>query len=210
MVDSNQQDGPRDIPIEPDEIDNLSRFTPPDEPIYDATGRLVRLLITPKDCLPPGVSAAEIIAGQPRGTLVTLGTVAGEVHSVELKKHQWQDKLLESYWLNGYFQAVNLTTGEIFTAPCLALPKSYGLEVANAFRDPNTRRAALGVSIGLRAFTRGAVTYEWFVNNHLIPAASRVVDSLSQKITRDLVGSGAIKQLPGNFDARGHVTIAGK
>ena len=75
MTSNQRQDdnGAHEIPIEPDEIENLSRFTPPDEPIYDATGRLVRLLITPKDMLPPGAIAAEIIAGQPRGTLVTPG-----------------------------------------------------------------------------------------------------------------------------------------
>jgi hypothetical protein len=207
MSASNGQDGARDIPIEPDEIDRLAHSVE-HTPTFDPTGRVVRLLITPKDFLPPGTLPDRIIGGQPEGTTVTLGTLAGEIHSVEKHEHMWQEKLLESWWLNGYFQAVNATTGEVFNAPCAALPKAYGLQVATAFRDPDLKLAALGVTIGLIKKQRGGVAYEWFVRDHMTNVAADRVGKISNMLAENLLGAN-LKQIPGSFDARGHV-VAGK
>lgn len=203
MTASNRQDhdGAREIPIEPDEIDRLAHAID-HQPAFDPTGRVVRLLITPKDFLPPGTDPNQIIGGSPRGTMVTLGTLAGEIHSVKMHSHEWQGKTLESWWLEGYFQAVNAATGEVFTAPCAALPKAYGLEVAAAFRDPDLKMAALGVTVGLKAVTRGAIAYEWYVRNHMTSETAARVARLSDQITQSLLAS-TLKTLPGNFDAAG-------
>jgi len=209
MSDLNRQDGPRDIPIEPDEIDRLAHVID-QTPQFDPAGRVVRLLITPKDFLPPGVLPNQIIGGQPTGTMVTLGTLAGEIHSVEKHEHEWQGKTLESWWLNGYFQAVNATTGEVFNAPCAALPKAYGLQVAASFRDPDVKLAALGVTIGLKAVVRGAIAYEWIVRDHMTSVSAARVGKLSDMLAQNLIGAGGpVMSLPGSFDARGHV-VAGK
>lgn len=209
MSDANGQDaghGAQDIPLEPDEIERLAHSIekPPE---FDQTGRVVRLLITPKDFLPPGMDPMQIIGGHPRGTMITLGTLAGEIHGVEKHEHDWQGKKLESYWLTGYFEAVNAVTGEPFSAPCAALPKAYGLRVAAVFHDPATRLAALGVTVGLKAVTRGAIAYEWFVRDHMQHAAAARVSALSSKLATALLapGSGSGLKLPGNFDEGGRL-----
>jgi hypothetical protein len=197
MSDANGQGGPSEIPIEPDEIDRLAS-TIEHAPQFDPTGRVVRLLITPKDFLPPGMDPNQIIGGQPRGTMITLGTLAGEVHSVEKKEHDWQGKTLESYWLNGYFEAVTAATGETFSAPCAALPKAYGLKLANAFHDPTVRLAALGVTIGLKATVRGAIAYEWFVRDHMTHASAERVAKVSAMLAQTLTGDNSqLKRIAG-------------
>lgn len=208
MAMQNDQDGAREIPIEPDEIDRLASQIE-QTPQFDPAGRVVRLLITPKDFLPPGTDPNQIIGGQPRGTMITLGTLAGEIHSVQMHTHEWQGKTLESWWLEGYFQAVNAATGEVFNAPCAALPKAYGLQVAASFRDPDVKLAALGVTIGLKATVRGAIAYEWFVRDHMTSVSAARVGKLSDMLAQNLLGATTLKTLPGSFDARGHV-VAGK
>lgn len=189
-----------------DEVEQLAGFAPERPPQFDKAGRVVRLLITPKDFLPPGVEAIRMIGAEQRGTRITLGTLAGEVTGVELHRNDWNGKTLESHWLKGYFEAVVASTGETFAAPCVALPKSYATKIAIAVEEPGFRRAALGVSIGLEASVRGAIAFAWFVRDHLFDAAAARVATTQAFLVNEVLGGGvALKQLPGNFDDAGRL-----
>ena len=190
------QDG-RDIPIEPDEIDRLAEAAQ----AFDPKGRIGRTVITTKD-FTAGVDAFEIISGHPKGSLVTLGTLAGKIYAVEKKENEWQGKKLESYWLVGQFEAFIGATGEIFTAPQAILPKAYGMEIANAFRDLGVTTAALGVTIGLQ-ITGRTIPYQWIVRNHMPSPVQREISAITAQLQQNF--SATLKTLPGNFDTEGRL-----
>jgi hypothetical protein len=201
MTDTNGQAGAgaREIPIEPDEIDRMADQAAQ----FDPRGRVTRTVITPKDYL-AGVEPFDLISGQRTGALVTLGTLAGKIYAVEKKENEWQGKKLESYWLIGQFEAFVAATGEIFTAPQAILPKSYGMEVANAFRDLGVTSAAMGVTIALRVSGR-SIPYNWEVTNHLPAPAQREISAISAMLQKNFASS-PLKTIAGDFDRAGQLT----
>jgi hypothetical protein len=187
----------RDIPIEGDEIDaalaaaKRHEATPPAAAIhegdtegtatFDAAGRLLRTVITTKDFL-AGSDAFTFVNGLPKGSVATLGTLAGEIYGVEKKVSDWQGKQLTSYWLKGTFEAVVASTGEVFMAGEAILPRAYGVQVYNAFKDLGVRMITLGVTVGLRLSGRTGIPYEWVVRDHMMQASTQRVTAISNQL----------------------------
>jgi hypothetical protein len=196
MTDTNAQDG-REIPVEGDEIDAAQAAANEGAAggTFDAHGRLARTVITTKDFL-AGAEAFDLIQGLGRGQIANLGTLAGEIYSVEKKKTDWQGKELESYWLNGTFQAVVASTGEVFNAGQVILPKAYGLQVHNAFKDLGVTMVTVACTVGLRTSGR-TIPYEWVVRDHIASAATARVSAMSDKLGAllGLAPPAAIKRL---------------
>jgi hypothetical protein len=191
----------RDIPIEGDEIDaalaaaKRHEATPPAAAIhegdtegtatFDAAGRLLRTVITTKDFL-AGSDAFTFVNGLPKGSVATLGTLAGEIYGVEKKVSDWQGKQLTSYWLKGTFEAVVASTGEVFTAGEAILPRAYGVQVYNAFKDLGVRMITLGCTVGLRLSGRTGIPYEWVVRDHMMQGSTQRVSAISQQLGQTL------------------------
>jgi hypothetical protein len=190
----------REIPIEHGEIDAASeaaqaiRNVEParsevEEAQFDARGRIARTVITTKDYL-AGAEAFDIIQGLDKGAIATLGTLAGEIYSVEKKQSEYQGKHLTSYWLNGVFQAVVGSTGEVFNAGQAILPKSYGVQVYNVFKDLGVTSVALACTIGLRHAGRN-IPHEWVVTDHMRNATVSRVAAMSDHLQSYLGSSPA-------------------
>jgi hypothetical protein len=181
MTTLNNQDG-RDLLIEPGEIEAADAAAQVE---FNREGRLARTVITTKDFLADALPA-DLIAGVAKGTVVTLGTIAGEIYSAEKRQGEYQGKTLESIWLNGVFQAVVGSTGEVFTAGQAILPKSYGVQVLNAFKDLGVTAITLACTVGLRPSGR-PIPYEWVVRDHVAHAAASRVAAVSDRL-QALVG----------------------
>jgi hypothetical protein len=172
-----------EIPIEPDEIEANAHAAQAGQASaqFDATGRLARTVITTKDFL-AGADSFEYVNGLGRGEIAFLGTLAGEIYSVQRKESEWQGKQLESYWLSGHFQAVVRSTGEVFTASEAILPKSYAKQIANAFKDLGVIVATCQVVVGLRLSGRPGIPYEWVVRDHVTMASHIRVAAMSDQL----------------------------
>ena len=184
MSDIHSQDG-REIPVEQDEIDAAAAQAQT-EPAgqFDAQGRLARTVITTKDFLAGG-EAFDVVNGLGRGAVAMLGTLAGKIHSVEKKEKEYpagSGTMLTSYWLNGNFQAVVASTGEVFNAGQAILPKAYGVQVYNAFKDLGVIGARCGVTVGLRLSGRSGIPYEWIVRDHMPSAETAEVAAMSDQL----------------------------
>jgi hypothetical protein len=193
MSDINQA---REIPIEIDEIEaaeKAARAGPVEAATFDPQGRLLRTVITTKDFL-AGNDAFEYINGLEKGSVFNLGTLAGEIYSVDKKSSEYKGAELTSYWLNGVFQAVVAETGEVFQAGQAILPKSYGVQVYNAFKDLGVSNVTLGATIGLRLSGRTGIPYEWVVRDHMAQASTTRVAAISDKLGTllGIAGSAAI------------------
>ena len=198
----------REIPVELDEIDAaqvvaLDRKTAAAQ--FDAEGRLLRTVITTKDFL-AGTETFDHINGLAKGQVAYLGTLAGEIYSCEKTEKEYsfgggETKLLTSYWLNGVFEAVVASTGEVFQAGQAILPKNYGVQCYNAFRDLGVTSITLGVAVGLRRSTRpnAPVPHEWVVRDHMQQAATSRVSAISKQlgVTLGLAAPEAQKRLAG-------------
>lgn len=146
------------------------------EATFDRQGRLLRTVITTKDFL-AGREAFDFVNGLSKGTIVTLGTLAGLIRSVESREKEYpagSGVMLKSYWLHGTFEAV-ISNGEVLQAAQAILPRKYGVQVYNAFRDTSVQEITVGVSIGLALSGRAGIPYEWSVRDHMtVPAIKRV------------------------------------
>lgn len=179
----------REIPIDADDIEGGSiaaramsaRRGAPQEASFDAQGRLLRTVITTKDFL-AGSAAFDHVNGLAPGSVTPLGSLAGLIYSVEKKTSDWQGKTLTSYWLNGTFEARIFATGEIFQAPQAILPRAYGLQVYNAFRDLGVGEITVGCTIGLRLSGRTGIPYEWVVTDHMAAASQKRVTVISDQL----------------------------
>jgi hypothetical protein len=175
---------PREIPIEDGEIEAVTvvRGAPPP---LDAQGRVLRTVITPKDFL-AGALGKDIVDGLAKSAVANLGTLAGEVYAVEKVTKDYsvggETKALTSYWLSGVFRAVVAQTGEVFEAGQAILPKAYGVQAYNAFKDLGVTSLTMGVSIGLRKSTRTTIAYEWIVRDHMTAQAASRVAMISDKL----------------------------
>jgi hypothetical protein len=181
MTDTNGQ-GDREIPVDQAEIDAIDAQAQRAQASaqFDLKGRLLRTVVTTKDYL-AGAEPFDLIQGLDKGGVVNLGTLAGEIYSVEKKTTEWQGKELTSYWLNGTFQAVVASTGEVFTGGQAILPKAYGVQVYNAFKDAGVTMVTLGCSIGLRLASR-TIPYEWVVRDHMLHASTARVAAISDNL----------------------------
>ncbi len=185
---------PREIPVDLDDIEGASISAralsgmgggrnrgPVQEATFDERGHLLRTVITTKDFL-AGSAAFDHVNGLAPGSVATLGSLAGLIYSVEKKTSEWQSKILTSYWLNGTFDARIFLTGEVFQAPQAILPKAYGLQVYNAFRELGVGEVTVGCTIGLRLSGRTGIPYEWVVRDHMAAASAKRVSAISDQL----------------------------
>lgn len=157
---------------DPTEVEAIAQAAAPatqpgDEAPPDDEGRRVRLVITTKDFLPGGDTdwPRQHIAPAPRGTRAILGNLAGQVLRTERRTTPYKDKVLESVWLHGNFEAMLRGTGEIISAPAAILPRAFGTMIENALADcePGEKMdLRIDCDIGLEATGR-SIPYEWIV-----------------------------------------------
>jgi hypothetical protein len=197
----------REISIDPDDIESGSIAAralagmgggrgrgPTQEATFDEHGHLLRTVITTKDFL-AGAEAFDYVNGLAKGSVATLGTLAGQIYGVEKKSSEWQGKMLTSYWLRGTFQAQIGVTGEVVRAPQAILPKAYGIQVMDAFQHLGIGVATVGVTVGLRLSGRPGIPYEWVVTDHMIADTTKVVANISNQLA-GLIGKPALPAPP--------------
>jgi hypothetical protein len=166
----NGQNGDRDLGEStrlPPEL--MDAVTAPEAIGDDDYGQRVGRIITPKDLL-EGRQPFDVISGMGKGERLILGHLRGVVNSTERKTTAWQGKDLESVWLNGEFEMVIGSTGEVKAAPTAILPKAFGITVETALAamhaedgsSPTRGQLQIDCSIGLETTGR-PIPYEWVV-----------------------------------------------
>ena len=151
----------------------------------DMQGQLIETFISPRDFATLDWCMANV-AGQPAGYHVTVGRIAGyatdgEERESGLKVRAGEKAPPPSYWVKGQFEATNLATGEIKTAPWLILPRSAGELLKQAFQA-GAERALLDLEIGCQA-TGKAIPYRWTVRAYGTASgeAQRIVAMIRQR-----------------------------